>query len=135
LFSFHNLELRSLSGGQRPSSALANVGSLRTLPAQPSRADSLFNEASPARGDFAAKLLLDGFKSDLDRRIYRQLDEGGYLTRISEPDKDVDYYFGRVFDPEVFYFGKKTVSCTLVTAIKRKNPLCLLNPVFFQVTW
>lgn len=41
-----------------------------------------------------------------------------------------------IFDPELIRLGKTTtLSCTVVTAIKRKNPLCLLNPLFFQLSW
>ena len=33
--------------------------------------------------------------------------------------------------------GKTTVSCSILTAIKRKNPLCLINvnPYFLKVSW
>jgi hypothetical protein len=37
--------------------------------------------------------------------------------------------------PEVVRLGKTSISCSVITAIKRKNPLCLLNPLFFQASW
>ena len=40
-----------------------------------------------------------------------------------------------VFRPEEFHIGKTTVSCSILTAIKRKNPLCLINPIFLNVSW
>jgi hypothetical protein len=41
-----------------------------------------------------------------------------------------------VFRPEEFHVGRTTtVSCSVLTAIKRKNPLCLLNPIILHVTW
>jgi hypothetical protein len=40
-----------------------------------------------------------------------------------------------IWSPEVVHLGKTTVSCPVITAIKRKNPLCLLNPIFFQASW
>jgi hypothetical protein len=40
-----------------------------------------------------------------------------------------------IFEPASFRVGKTTMSCTLVTAIKKKNPLCLLNPIFFTMSW
>ena len=59
-----------------------------------------------------------------------------YVERVSRDD---DSLFVRglnnVFEPEGFHVGKTTVSCSLATAIKRKNPLCLLNPIFFNVSW
>ena len=40
-----------------------------------------------------------------------------------------------VFRPEEFRVGRTMVSCSIVTAIKRKNPLCLLNPLVLSVSW
>ncbi len=41
-----------------------------------------------------------------------------------------------IFRPEEFHVGRTyTVSCSLLTAIKRKNPLCLVNPLFLSVSW
>jgi hypothetical protein len=41
-----------------------------------------------------------------------------------------------VFRPEEFHVGRTyTVSCSILTAIKRKNPLCLLNPLVLSVSW
>jgi len=47
----------------------------------------------------------------------------------------VSKFLDKTFTPEVVHFRKVEVSCSIYTAIKRKNPLCLLNPLFFQVTW
>lgn len=43
--------------------------------------------------------------------------------------------FAAVLRPEPFHLGKTTVSCSVATAIKRRNPLCLLNPIFLNVSW
>jgi hypothetical protein len=40
-----------------------------------------------------------------------------------------------IWAPEVIKVGKTSLSCSLITAIKRKNPLCLINPIFFQASW
>jgi hypothetical protein len=43
-----------------------------------------------------------------------------------------------VFKPEVVHIGQKaTFSCSIWTAIKRRDPLCLLNvnPSFLKITW
>lgn len=59
-----------------------------------------------------------------------------YLTR-AEPElaDDTARFVDQVFRPEVFHVGKIPATCTIWAAIKRKNPLCLLNPIFFQVSW
>jgi len=59
-----------------------------------------------------------------------------YLTRAELPaSSGVVRFVENIFTPEVVHIGKVPVSCTIVTAIKRKNPLCLLNPYFFQAWW
>jgi len=37
--------------------------------------------------------------------------------------------------PQPIQFRKVSVSCSIITAIKRKNPLCLINPIFLDVRW
>ena len=60
-----------------------------------------------------------------------------YLTPPVEPPPASP--FGRAFavigEPEIVHLGSKPVACSLVTAVKRKNPLCLLNATFFKMTW
>ncbi len=60
-----------------------------------------------------------------------------YLVRAEEPvfEHGVNRFFDQVFRPEEFHVGKHTVSSSITTAIKRKNPLCLLNPIVFQASW
>ena len=55
---------------------------------------------------------------------------GLYLTRPEAPsDGGPVRYFDKLFTPEVIKIGKASVSCPLVTAIKRKDPLCLLSGI------
>jgi len=60
-----------------------------------------------------------------------------YLVRAEEPvfEHGVNRFFDQVFRPEEFHVGKHSVSSSITTAIKRKNPLCLLNPIVFQASW
>ena len=73
------------------------------------------------------------------RRLARQLcrPDEFYLVPAEEPvfDHGVNRFFDQVFRPEEFHVGKHSVSSSITTAIKRKNPLCLLNPIVFQVSW
>jgi hypothetical protein len=93
------------------------------------------NSASPAPEEFALSSTPD---DDLFRKldVYRRLDEGGYLTRPdTRSDNLIERSIDYTFRPELLHVGKTAVSCTLITAIKRKNPFCLLNPIFFQWSW
>jgi hypothetical protein len=57
----------------------------------------------------------------------------GFLGRQSE--SQFSSGMERLFRPEVIRIGKMKVSVSLITAIKRKNPLCLLHPVFLNINW
>ena|SRR5215471_9479652 len=73
--------------------------------------------------------------SDLEMQVCRRLEDGGYLTR-PEPETPLTHFLDRTFSPEVIHLGRNaTASCTLYTAIVRKNPLCLLNPMFLFISW
>jgi hypothetical protein len=72
--------------------------------------------------------------SEFHSRIIRS--DEFYLTRAELPaDSGVVRFLENTFTPEVVHIGKVPVTCSIITAIKRKNPLCLLNPLFFQVSW
>lgn len=74
--------------------------------------------------------------ADAEFRIYRQWSEGGYLVRPPrESDNRVVRYLNTTFKPAPLRFGKTKVHCSLVAAIKHKNPLCLLNPIVLNISW
>jgi hypothetical protein len=68
--------------------------------------------------------------------LYERLVQQGYFTRReSEIVSPFEHFVETVFVPEVAHLGKVDLSCSILTAIQRKNPLCLLNPIFFQLSW
>ena len=69
-------------------------------------------------------------------KYHERLKQTGYLTRTEPPSDNLLIRIAHsTFRPEVFKIGKTSVSCSIVTAIKRKNPLCLLNPFVLSVSW
>lgn len=46
-----------------------------------------------------------------------------------------DRVAAEIFEPEVFHIGHVAIGSSLSTAIRRKNPLCLLNPYVFWASW
>jgi hypothetical protein len=74
--------------------------------------------------------------ADFDADLYRRLERSGYLT-ASEPKSANPFVrsMQAVFEPEVVHVGKTAVSFSVVTAIKRKNPFCLLNPIPIYISW
>jgi hypothetical protein len=60
----------------------------------------------------------------------------GFVRTPREPDDRISRAFNAVFKPEPIRLGRNaTFSCTIWTAIKRKNPLCLLNPIVISASW
>ena len=75
---------------------------------------------------------------DLWWRDYRRVEIELVRPEKDLSDRPVDRVLDSIFQPEVVHFGKghrMTVSCSVWTAIQRKNPLCLLNPFFFQLSF
>jgi hypothetical protein len=71
----------------------------------------------------------EDFSSRYRGFVLKPLPQQGLIGRLNEG-------FESVFSPEEFRVGRTAkVSCTLLTAIKRKDPLCLLNPIFFNFSW
>ena len=69
-------------------------------------------------------------------KYYERLKQTGYLTRPEPPSDNLLIRFAdSTFRPEVLKIGKTSVTCSIVTAIKRKNPLCLLNPCVLTLSW
>lgn len=68
-------------------------------------------------------------------RLYRKLDEGGHLERRHKSDSRLARAMDAVFSPEVIQIGATQIAFSPYTAIRRKNPFCLLNPVPIAVSW
>ena len=67
--------------------------------------------------------------------VYERLSRQGFFTRRETAPNPFDQFFETVFAPKVFHLGRLDLSCSVLTAIQRQNPLCLLNPIFFQLAW
>jgi len=65
-----------------------------------------------------------------------RLKEAGYMNPKPPPPED---FFSRtvnaLFQPEPVRVGRASVAFSPITAIKRKNPLALLNPLVLNVLW
>jgi hypothetical protein len=70
---------------------------------------------------------------DLD--LLHKLELDGTFVRQPDPPTGLAKFADSTFRPEVISLGKVKFACTLITAIKHKNPLCLLNPYFLNFSW
>lgn len=76
------------------------------------------------------ELRTERIMQSLDR--YRWINGAACLTR---PEFHDPTPLEKIFEPEVIQLRKIHLGGSLVTAIKRKNPLCLLNPIVFWMSW
>src|SRR5690349_2244663 len=68
-----------------------------------------------------------GGMTRFEREAFDRLVRGGYLNAPKPPtDNRLERLLNSTFEPEVLHFHKVSVSCSAITAIKRKNPLCLI---------
>ena len=131
LFSAPAIQLRPAASGPGstiPLFAKNTAGGLSLTENMHASNDSLSGSASTLQSTAERK----AEALDMNRWLIRN----GYLTpRRAQSDNRLVRAMDAVFKPEVIHVRKMTVACSVVTAIKRKNPLCLLNPVFLNVSW
>jgi hypothetical protein len=82
------------------------------------------------------QMMLVRYPGEFDYHTYRLVHENTVLKR-DEPERDdfISRTVAAIFVPEPVKIGRTTVCCSLITAIKRKNPLCLFNPMVLNVSW
>ncbi len=106
---------------------------------QPADSNSILAELSRAdlKIQHAEPITLRVDQRDQDFQQYRRRWRNfGFIRPAPAPDGILSRSLDSVFRPEEFKVGRTaTVSCSILTAIKRKNPLCLLNPIFLKMSW
>jgi len=141
LFALPAVQLRPLASERCQPAQLAGP---ETQPESPSLQSSARMIRLPASEAPSARLSASSgvrdqlsliSQSAFDPDLYRHLEQGGFLARQSAGPATVAERCLDIFRPEVIHLGKTYVSCSLLTAIKRKNPLCLINPIFFNLSW
>ena len=139
LFSTPQLQLRPLA--QKPAIPRADFSDNNQLmqPDLPRADDSKLSAGGPWENSSIGNSFELGISNDRSRSFamqYERLERGGYLRRPELPTENRLYRFvNATFEPEVIHLGKASVSCSLITALKKKNPLCLIDPIFFHLSW
>ena len=138
LFSLPQLQLRlpSLqSSHSTQSAAISGVKELELKPPFPTQPES--DPASTTNTvRFANTLNLAASGTFSDMSPYPVRDLGSFLIkRDPEALGLLRHPVDAIFEPESLRLGKVKFSCSIVTAIKRRDPLCLLNPAFLGFSW
>jgi hypothetical protein len=139
LFSTPQLQLRPLA--QEPAIPGADFSDNNQLmqPDLPPADNSKLSPGEPWANSSIGNSFQLGISNDRSRSFamqYERLERGGYLTRRELPTENRLYRFvNTTSEPEVTHLGKASMSCSLITALKKKNPLCLIDPIFFHLSW
>ena len=67
--------------------------------------------------------------------VYRRLEERNDLFAPRPSDNRFVRATDAIFTPAPIKLGSTYISFTPVTALKKRNPLCLLNPLVFNISW
>ena len=86
----------------------------------PASAEGVSLETALGDGQFHSRVVRDG--------------EFYLRQTTARSDSPVARFVDDVFRPELIHLGKVTLSCPIVTVIKRKNPLSLLSAISTQAT-
>jgi len=70
-----------------------------------------------------------------ERQLQRLWVDQDRSRALRDAQNPIVRYLSTTFDPEPVRLRKATFSCSLWTAIKRRNPLSLLNPIFLNLSW
>ena len=129
MFSLSSRALRAFPGGEHGVIHTARAEEPRTAP--PEAGDFSLAEPGPVSPSIESSaqgyLAMNGTPVlYLPPRRPERSGAAGWVEReVLDP----------ILVPEVLKLGKVRVASSLINAVKRKNPLCLLNPIVFAASW
>jgi hypothetical protein len=89
-------------------------------------------------GASATMSLQSDMSAEVDERfadVYRRLEERNDLFAPQPSQNRFVRATDAIFSPAPIRLGSTYISFTPVTAWKKRNPLCLLNPLVFNISW
>jgi len=92
----------------------------------------------PNTGAAAAMSLQSDMSAEADDSfayVYRRLEERDDLFAPRPSENRFVRATDTIFSPAPIRLGSTYISFTPVTAWKKRNPLCLLNPLVFNISW
>jgi len=126
----------STSASSEPHFFLPPVQLWQPAVAEENPSTNSFGIGSVSNTESGGQMSLNSLTGDGEFRS-RIIRPGEFYLIQAEPESENRFVRAAeaLWRPEVVHLGRTSVSCSVITAIKRKNPLCLLNPIFFQASW
>jgi hypothetical protein len=97
-------------------------------------ASPITSGSTESQAPLASSFSISVSREDID--LYRAYQNFGLIQPVLVSRDPLSRGLEAIFRPDEFHLGRRvTFSCSLATAIKRKDPLCLLNPTFLNLSW
>ncbi len=79
---------------------------------------------------------VDSLNNQTSSAIFRRIEKEGSLRPAEQaPTTELGRKVANAFKPEILHVGHVRIYSPLVTAIARKNPLCLLDPMVLGISF
>lgn len=98
---------------------------LRPLPARP---EDALSKPPPLDAGTASLHEMGEVSPGRQAGIDRLVREGLLIPPAPKYDSEIDRTMAAAFRPEIIHLGHAQFTCSLITAIARRNPFCLLDP-------
>jgi hypothetical protein len=83
---------------------------------------------------FSSRLSLEGNPAQI--AVFRKIEREGLVKPPGSADRnDLERKIDAAFAPKILHAGSVRIYSPIVTAIARKNPLCLIDPMFLGISF
>jgi hypothetical protein len=124
---FHSLGMRAPPKGHLPPT---EARELKLSGGAKAMSDSTPRDAFASSGQMSLEASPNPKEAALFSRIAR---EGRLQPPAPMYDNDLERKMAEAFRPEIIHLGHVTVSSPIITAIARRNPLCLLDSIILRI--
>lgn len=109
-------------------------GQMLKLPVRPEEITPKKMAPSAAHETFAFSNK-QGLNTDEAALVSRVVQQGLLDCSVPTYNSDIQRRLAEAFEPKIVKVGHMRIHSTIIDAIARKNPLCLLNPQFFNASF
>ena len=109
-------------------------GQMLKLPVRPEEITPQRMAPSAAHETFAFSNK-QGLNADEATLVSRVVQQGLFDCSVPTYNTDIQRRLAEAFEPKIVKVGQVCIHSTIIDAIARKNPLCLLNPQFFNASF
>jgi hypothetical protein len=104
------------------------------LQALPFRPENVSSPLPRQTGAFSSQISSEGNPAQI--AVFSRIEREGLLKPQGPTyDSDVERKIAAAFRPEIIHVGHVRITSPIITAIARRNPLCLLDPMVLGISF